>query len=160
MIIIEWNESRYCFISWIVFFQHSLKNIWVMLIKTWTRFNKYEFSSKSLLFAVSLNRIFARTIEQIPYCWRRLSCLKAMDQSINTKKPSANCIGRSKPPDFFSKRRFYCSCSLEWLDEGAYIKHMQNHKHWNWNCFHFVIEFLLKYGNKNYDFHWIVSNCV
>lgn len=53
-----------------------------------------------------------------------------MDQSTKTtRKPSANLTARCKVPDFFSKRRFYCSCALEWLDEGAYIKHMQQHKH-------------------------------
>lgn len=51
-----------------------------------------------------------------------------------------------KNPDFFSKPRMICDCKLEFLDAGAYAKHMKNthpdkKMTWNkqkWNiCFEF-----------------------
>lgn len=32
----------------------------------------------------------------------------------------------TQSPDFFSKKRMICDCNLEFLDAGAYAKHMKN----------------------------------
>lgn len=55
----------------------------------------------------------------------------AMDRNKNSPR---NCVYSrrttytyysNKNPDFFSKKRMICGCNLEFLDAGAYAKHMK-----------------------------------
>lgn len=47
-------------------------------------------------------------------------------QRRRTYIPNFNPNFRSRHPDFFSKKRMICDCKLEFLDAGAYEKHMKN----------------------------------